>query len=177
MTEWVAAAAAAARALAAAVAGRSAHKSARLSHQPQVRVVAGFQQQVGIIGSPSSSAVPGFLAREMDHQSLILKNTGTGPAHAVIAFDPENAAVMGKAPIVEPLGPGPDEAHRIGRVVMPLNRPTILGHTYELYYQDRRGAWHATQFRVARTEIEYTFEGEVRRVPPEVAAQGSVKPT
>ena len=91
-----------------------------------------------------------------------------------MVFDPENAAILARVEVVTTLGEGTDEAHRIGKVTVGLNRPLLIGNDYELYYQDTFGSWYLTKFHVGKLEIDCAFPGVVARVPPEVEAQGRV---
>ncbi|MGB2710117.1 MAG: hypothetical protein WBC33_01265, partial [Conexibacter sp.] len=96
------------------------------------------------------------------------------PALTVVAFDPEHAAVIGEVQLVEPLGAGTDEADRIGRVTLTLQRHMVMGNDYHLYYQDTLGGWHLTQFRPSAEKIECTFVGQVKKVPGEVEPRATV---
>jgi hypothetical protein len=112
-----------------------------------------------------------------DMATVILKNIGKGPGLTVIAFDPEHAALIGDVDVIEPLGPGDDEAKRLGRVSLRLRQRMVLDSTYELYYQDTLGTWHLTRFRPRAAKMECTFIGEAKKVPTEVKAQSTVSPT
>jgi hypothetical protein len=110
----------------------------------------------------------------LELDSVILKNIRPAPALATVAFDPEHSAVIGEVQLVEPLGAGKDEADRIGRVTLTLQRRMVIGNDYELYYQDTLGGWHLTRFRPKAEKIECTFVGHVKRVPAEVEPLGTV---
>lgn len=143
----------------------------RLEHRPLIRVVATFRPQVGVLGGHGSH----IDALLLDPTQLLLKNVGRGPGLTVVAFDPDVSALLGDVEVVEPLGPGEAESTRLGRVVLQLRRPMVRDHTYELYYQDVRGAWHLTRFRPRPQKIECTFVGEANKVPAEVGMQGTVE--
>jgi hypothetical protein len=149
---------------------RLASKTVRLEHQPMIRVVTAFVPRIGVLGRDMGPA-------ELEMETVFLKNAGRGPGLAVIAFDPERSAIIGRVEIVEPLGDGTEEADRLGRVDMTLQPPMVMDHKYELYYQDRLSAWHLTRFCPRRAKIECTFPGAVRRVPEVVKAQATVAKT
>jgi hypothetical protein len=135
-------------------------------------VIAARLPQFGIIG-PGIEPGPDFYA-QLDPRKLILKNVGKGPALAVVIFHPDDAALVGGIQVVMPLGDGIDEAHRIGRVTLSLQRPIASGEDYELYCQDSLGGWHLTRFRPGKHTIDCQFSRPVTKVPPEVEAQGRV---
>jgi hypothetical protein len=149
---------------------RVASNAFRLAHSPLVRVVGAFAPQFGVLGRGVSHISPQVL--ELDR--VILKNIGPAPALAVVAFDPEQSATLGEAQLVEPLGAGEDEASRIGRVTLTLQRPMVMGNDYHLYCQDTLGGWHLTRFRPWNGKIECTFVGHVKKVPGEVEPLGTV---
>lgn len=101
--------------------------------------------------------------------ALLLKNYGNGPALFVMLTNaakgadsaaPDGAlganAVLGKAEIVEPLGPrdgNTKEHERSGRRFIETTAPLVDGRGYRLVYQDLGGNWHKTTF-VYGNEIE-----------------------
>jgi hypothetical protein len=150
---------------------RHASKALRLGYRPVVRVVGAFAPQIGFLGGGHGQ---GISPPELELDRVILKNVGRGPALTVVAFDPENAALIGDVDVVEPLGAGEDEASRAGRVTLPFRRRMATGNDYHLYYQDTLGGWHLTRFRPKAEKIECTFDGEVKKVPGEIESLGTV---
>jgi hypothetical protein len=146
---------------------RIASKTFRLAHSPLVRVVGSFAPQFGVLGQ-------GISPRVLELDRVILKNIGRVPALTVVAFDPERSAVIGEVQLVEPLGSGTKEADRIGRVTLTFQQRMVMGNDYDLYYQDTLGGWHLTRFWPRTEKVEFTFVGQVKRVPDEVGPLATV---
>jgi len=142
------------------------------STAPMVRVVAMFPQQMFIAG-PRTGPMPRTSTILLDYVKL--KNEG-GTAFAVKMFDPSRSALMLEVDVVEPLGTGPDEAHRLGAVERKMLMPMQMSREYALYYQDTLGKWHRTVFTPRPQKIDCTFTGPVKNsdVPPEVRSLGTV---
>jgi hypothetical protein len=78
-------------------------------------------------------------------QAVLLKNVGKGTAFGVVMTDVSGHRLSFRSvEAVEPLGEGPNESRRIGRISHALNSQPVLGQTYYLHYQDITGRWHRT---------------------------------
>jgi hypothetical protein len=142
---------------------------------PLVRVVGMFPPTMLILGPGATAPPPTKMLLDL----VKLKNVGGGPALAVKMFDRVTSALMLEVDVVEPLGPGPDEAHRLGAVEKKLMVPMELSRGYGLYYQDVSSTWHLTSFTPRPTKIECEFLGPQKdsEVPPEVRSLGIVAKT
>lgn len=108
---------------------------------------------------------------------LILKNYGKGPAFSVMLFQ-EDAVFLNDGPIgivdvVEPLGSGPLESRRLGRVV--LNASVANDRRYRLLYQDLEGRFHETEFVTSSQGFTVQYRGsrlieEIPRWAHDIAA-------
>jgi hypothetical protein len=89
---------------------------------------------------------------------VILKNVGRGPGMAAVLVDARDH-VLANRDVVEPIGPGPTESQRLGRLEVATSDDLSDGQTYRLFYQDLRGHWHATEFFIASDGFRTTFRG------------------
>jgi hypothetical protein len=153
---------------------RLAAKSFSVGHRPLVRVVASVAPQIFSLGGRKTEPSLPANTIEIELNQVVLKNIGSASALTVVAFDPEDAAVIASVDLVEPLGAGKIESERIGRVTLMFQRNMTIGHSYELYYQSTLGEWHLTKFRPMPRKVECTFVGEVKKVPDEVEPLGTV---
>jgi len=116
---------------------------------------------------------------------LALKNLGRGPALAIVIVRDrgERADLLaGELDALEPLGAthGPQftESSRVGRTVVRITPPFVVGDQYRILYQDFEGDWHETELEVvqlpslARPAFRTRFQGtQMRENVPEWVRQ------
>ena len=102
------------------------------------------------------------VVRSSNPRAVILKNVGRGPAMAAVLVDGRDH-VLANVDVVEPIGSGPSEAERLGRLQLAISDDLSEGHTYRLFYQDLRGYWHTTEVFIGSDGLRTTFRGRQSR--------------
>jgi hypothetical protein len=91
-------------------------------------------------------------------QAVLLKNVGKGTAFGVAVTDVSGQRLsLRSVEAVEPLGEGPHESRRIGRISHALSSQPVPGQTYDLHYQDITGRWHRTTAILKKGRFVNTF--------------------
>lgn len=125
--------------------------------------------------APIIRAVPKFAGegeqRRRQTRCVVLKNIGRGPGMSVALVD-SAARVLANVDVVEPLGSGPKESERLGRVELPISEDLADGHKFRLFYQDVRGSWHVTEVFASSCGLTTRFRNRQWwwRVPSSVRA-------